>query len=45
MKYQYVSSEGTPSAKPYYRRWKDTAIAKGLMAYQFRIRWTKSQFN
>ena len=43
-KYLYISNLGHPSPKPYYSQWKDTAYADGLMAFQFRIRWAKSDF-
>lgn len=42
--YKYVSDEGKPSPKPYYARWKDTALVEAFRVLQYRIRWTKSNY-
>ena len=42
--YKYVSDGGRPSPKPYYARWKDTALVEGFKVLQFRIRWAKSNY-
>ena len=42
--YKYAISEGGPSPKVFYSRWKDTAYVEAFKVLQYRIRWTKSNF-
>jgi hypothetical protein len=43
--YKYIKDEGKASPKVFYSRWKDTAYVEGHKALQYRIRWTKSDFD
>jgi hypothetical protein len=43
--YKYITGNGQPSPKNFYSKWKDTAYVEGQKAFQYRIRWTKSNFD
>lgn len=40
---KYVTNEAN-EIKPYYRRWKDTALVEGGKVFVYRIRWAKSSY-
>ena len=41
---KYVTNEGSTKIIPEHSKWKDTVFLKALRVYQFRVRWTKNDY-
>jgi hypothetical protein len=42
----YITNPGgEPHSRSFYGRWKDTAFVEVKKVFQYRIRWTKSDYN
>ena len=41
---KYVTNAKSTNIKPEHSRWKDTVFLKAPRIYQFRIRWTKNDY-
>jgi len=42
--YKYISNDVSGKIKPEHSRWKDTVFLKAPKVYQFRVRWTKNDY-